>query len=206
MQTNTARWVALGVAIAWPAVAQEHPLMQPSRDVMVEYQVSGRPNAGPNQPHTIRMYYSDHGTKMRVEALGQPGYSIADRAGNRTLVVMPQQHMYMEMPYDPTRAMAFEGKDGTFTRRGTDTVAGVRCTVYHGQTPRHTGDVCLTDDGLLLRAKSDDPGQGGDLVAIAVTYGAQPASLFEPPPGFQKMDMANMAHMPPGAGGGPPRQ
>lgn len=199
MRSNAALWMGLGLAIAGPAAAQEHPLMQPSRDVTVEYRLNG-PSEGPRHVQTVRMYFSDRGAKFRVDAVGQPGYSIMDRAGNRMIVVMPEQRMYMEMPFDPKRAMDFDSKDGTFTRRGTATVAGLTCNVYYGKTPRHSGEVCVTDDGVMLRAKSDTGGEGGDIEATKVTYGAQPANLFTPPADFQKMDMS---HMPMGPGGPP---
>ncbi len=193
MQTRTLLVVALGLAAALPAAAQDHPLMQPTRDVMVEYHVSGVAQ-GQQRSDTVRMYFTDHGTKLRIEPVGQPGYSIMDRTAGRMIMVMTPQHAYMEIPYDPKRVMTFDDKDATFTRRGTDTVAGIGCTIYDTKRPDHAGQVCISDDGLLLRAKSDNPAQaGGGLEATSVAYGAQPANLFAPPPDFQKMDIANMA-------------
>jgi hypothetical protein len=94
--------------------------------------------------------------------------------------------------------MAFDDKNTTFTRLGTDTVAGINCTVYDTKRQDRSGQVCLSDDGLMLRAKSDNPAQGGVLEATQVTYGSQSATLFAPPPDFQKMDMSSMGR------GGPP--
>lgn len=184
---------ALGLAAAMPASAQDHPaVMRPSRDVMVEYHVAGVAQ-GQHRSDAVRMYFTDHGTKMRIEPIGQPDYSIMDRTAHRMVIVMTRQHVYMEMPYDPKRVMAFEANDATFTRRGTDTVAGIACTIYDTVRQNHSGQACLSDDGLLLRARSDDPAQaGGGMEAILVTYGPQPASLFAPPPDFQKMEIPNM--------------
>ena len=198
--------LALNLAIVLPAAAQEHPMLHPSRDVVVEYQTNGGPGGpqGQSGPHMVRMYFADHGMKMRIEGVGQPGYAIVDRRAQQMIMVMVQQHMYMQVPYDPRRTMEFDNPQGTFTRRGTETVAGYSCTLYDAKTPEHHGEVCVTSDGVLLRARSDDPNQHGDLVATSVTYGAQPPGTFEPPPGFQKFDAA---HMPQGMGpGGPPRQ
>ena len=193
MQTRAWLATALGLAMAAPAAADDHPpVMRPSRDVVVEYHVAGV-TAGQHRSDTVRMYFTDHGMKLRIEPVGQPGYSIVDRSAARMVMVMTQQHIYMEVPYDPQRVMAFEGKDTTFTRVGTDTVAGIGCTVYDAKRSDRSGQVCLSDDGLLLRAKSDDPAQaGGGLEATSVTYGPQPASLFAPPPDFQKMDIPAM--------------
>ncbi len=201
MQIRTLLGVALGLAVTVPAVAQDHPaVMQPSRDVMVEYHVSGAP-MGPQRADTIRMYFTDHGTKLRIEPVGQPAYSIVDRTAGRMLMVMASQHAYMEIPYDPRRVMAFDDKSATFTRLGSDTVAGIGCTVYDTKRQEHSGQVCLSDDGLMLRAKSDSPGQpGGTLEATHVAYGPLAPSLFAPPADFQKMDMSGMGRPPPGSG------
>lgn len=69
-----------------------------------------------------------------------------------------------------------------YERRGTDTVAGVPCTLW--QTTDLRGSVvlaCITADGVLLRASV-----GGHPVieAKTVTYGPQPASLFAVPEGY----------------------
>jgi hypothetical protein len=181
----------LGLAMAVPAAAQDHPpMMQPSRDVMVEYHVAGV-TQDQHRSDTVRMYFTDHGTKLRVEPVGQPAYSIMDRTAGRMIMVMPPEHIYVEMPYDAKQVMAFAGTDTTFTRRGHDTIAGIGCAVYDAKRRGNSGQVCISDDGLLLRAKSDNPAQaGGGLEATRVAYGPQPASLFAPPPDFKKMDIA----------------
>jgi hypothetical protein len=199
---------ALELAVILPAAAQ-HPLMHPSRDVAVEYQTGGISGGPPGQsgPHRVHIYFADHGMKMRMESEGQPGYMILDRGTNRATMVMVRQHMYMDVPYDAKRVMAFDNPEGTFTRRGTETVAGYSCTVYDVQTPQHHGQVCVTSDGVLLRARSEDPNGHGELTAISVTYGPQPPDLFVPPPGFQKFDASHMGQgMGPMGPGGPPRQ
>lgn len=194
--------MALGLAAAVPAAAQDHPaVMQPSRDVTVEYHVAGVMQGAAPRSDTIRMYFAEHGMKLRIEPVGQPAYSIVDRSGARMIMVMAQQHAYMEVPYDPKRVMAFDDKDATFTRLGSDTVAGISCTVYATKRQDHSGQVCLSDDGLMLRAKSDNPSQpGGTLEATRVTYGALAPSLFTPPADFQKMDLSNMGRGAPPSG------
>jgi hypothetical protein len=200
MRTRALLATALGLAVAMPAAAQDRPaVMQPNRDVMVEYHVTGAPQ-GPQRSDTIRMYFAEHGMKMRIEPVGQPAYSIVDRTNARMIMVMMPQHAYMELPFDPKRVMAFDDKDATFTRLGSDTIVGIGCTIYNTKRQDHSGQVCLSADGLMLRAKSDNPAQGGTLEATQVTYGVQSATLFSPPPDFQKMDMSSMMNR-----GGPPR-
>jgi len=72
-------------------------------------------------------------------------------------------------------------------------------------TPRwhdRGGQVYLTGDGVLLRARGDDPDRNRQLEAVRVTYAAQPASLFETPAGFQKLDARRGVTMQP-SGDGP---
>lgn len=184
---------ALGLAVATTAAAQDHPSLRPTRDVMVEYHVSGVAQ-GQHRSDTVRMYFTDHGDKMRIEPVGQPAYSILDRTTGQMMMVMTARHAYVEMAYDPKRVLAFQYDDETFTRIGTDTVAGIGCTIYDAKRQGHSGQVCVSDDGVLLRAKSDDPAQaGGVLEATQVAYGPQPASLFAPPPDFQKMQITGIA-------------
>ncbi len=201
MQIRALLAAALGLAVVVPAVAQDHPsVMQPSRDVMVEYHLSGVSH-GQQRADTIRMYFTDHGMKLRIEPVGQPAYSIVDRTAGHMIMVMTTEHVYMVVPYDPRRVMAFDDKDATFTRIGSDTVAGIGCTIYDTRRQDHSGRVCLSDDGLMLRAKSDNPADAGSAMeATRVAYGPQSPDLFAPPPGFQKMDIPNMARGAPGSG------
>ncbi|HUN40963.1 MAG TPA: DUF4412 domain-containing protein [Acetobacteraceae bacterium] len=181
-------------AAAQPAAAQDHPLAKPSRDVMVEYHILNV-QPGDHRSDTVRMYFTDGGMRLRIEPVGQPGYSIVDRSAHRMLLVMEPQHVYVEVAYDPNRIMTFDATDATFRRIGHDTVAGLGCTVYNVARQGRESQVCLTDDGVMLRANSENPGQAnGGMEAVSVTYAPQPASLFVPPPGYQQMDIATMAH------------
>ena len=185
---------AVALAATLPAAAQDHPLFQPSRDVMVEYHVLNV-HPGDHRSDTVRMYFTDGGMKMRIEPVGQPGYSIIDRRAHLMLLVMAPQHMYMEVAYDQNQVMTFDATGATFQRVGPDTVAGLACTDYKVERQGRNGQVCLTGDGVLLRAKGENAGQATHgMEAVSVTYGPQSASLFVPPPDYRKMDMAAMGH------------
>jgi len=193
------------LGIAMPAAAQEHPPIRPTRDVTVSYH-----EVGGAADHAMTMYFSAAGRRLRIEPAGKPMAMIADRDAHKNFVVMNEQHAYLEMPYDPKRAEAFEHPEGTLTRVGTDTVAGLACTVYNAHGTHGDARICLTSDGVMLRATgADGPQSQRSLEAVKVTYGALPDSLFQPPAGFQKMDMGHMpmrggAGMPPGMPGGAP--
>jgi hypothetical protein len=182
-----------------PAAAQEHPLLLPTRDVIVDYVTTGGPTGG-NQPHTMRMYIAANGTKMRVETPAMPGWLIIDRAGKHMFMVLRQQHITLEMPMDPAKADMFlpHDMDG-FTRQGSAKVAGLACTLWSVRGGNRAGSSgCITADGVLLRGESTGPdGQRITLAATAVKYGKLPADTFQPPAGFKKMDLP--AGLPPGA-------
>ncbi len=194
-----------------PALADPPPLLRPSKDVAIEYRVEAAQGDADPAAHIVTMYFTDQGDKMRFDGAGGHGYMIVDQKAKRTLIVMTAQHMYMEQGIDPSRSPLHAMEDATFTREGTDTVAGVACTVYQVTHNGEKGEACLTDDGLMLRSHSDTGGQSHGMVARKVEYAPQPASLFAPPAGFQKMDMSAMMRgamppngMPGGVQGGTP--
>ncbi len=207
-----------------PAQADDRPRLQPTRDVEVEYRTTGMPQApmggpmgapgsgqggGANAPATtgtLTIHYAVKGNRLRVEGMNGRGYAIIDRDAGRMTIVMTERQMYLEMPHDVARdASGMEGLEAagaTFKKLGTETVAGLECTNYETSNNDRKGKICLTGDGVWLRATSDDPNHRRDLVATKVTFASQPASLFEPPAGFQKLDIPAMpGGMPPAMGG-----
>ncbi len=182
-----------------PALADPPPLFRPNKDVAVEYRLPGD-GAGPgSQGKSVTMYFTDHGDKMRFDAGDGQGYVVVDNAAKRTTVVMNDRKIYIEHQMDPASSPMFGMTDATFTRTGSDTVAGLPCTIYQVVHHDVKGEACLTDDGLLLRSRG---GSGGDqrmMEAVKVTYAPQPASLFIPPDGFKKLEMPSMG---PGMGAG----
>jgi hypothetical protein len=93
-----------------------------------------------------------------------------------------------------------DGAAAAAVRQGTDTVAGLDCTEWDmtdaaGEASR----LCLTDDGVLLRARA-----GGRtlLSAETVRYGALDAELFQTPAGYEHQKLGPQ----PGSPGGLPAQ
>ncbi len=176
----------LAVAAA-PALAEDRPLIRPSRDVTVEYRSSGMRQGQPTS-HDVTMRFASKSGRIRIDGPNGRGYAILDLDAGRMTVVLEERRMYLERPADPGMTALFQAANTAFTRTGTDTVAGLACTTYDATVSEHRGQVCLTDDGVLLRARSEDPDRHRDLEALNVTYGDQPAALFEAPAGFQKVD------------------
>jgi hypothetical protein len=189
-------------------MAADRPTLQPTRDVVVEYHILSQTGAPPGapRPDSMKVYFSANGTRMRIEPGGQPAYIVMDRTAKRMEMIMPSQRSYMELPYDAKQVESFSAAEGsTFTRKGSNTIAGIKCTVWDVQSPQGNGSACITDDGVMLRAEGQDAQHhGGGMEATSVVYGAQPAGLFMPPDGFRKMGMPAGMGAPPGAPGGRP--
>ena len=103
------------------------------------------------------------------------GYAILDPGAGQMTMVMEERHMYLERPADPGMLAMFQATNDAFRKTGSDTVAGVACTTYDATFNEHNGQVCLTDDGVMLRARSADADRQRELEAVKVTYGEQPA-------------------------------
>ena len=181
------------------AAAQNRPSIAPTKDVTVEYSYKATPrNGAPAQQGQSKIATTAGGKQIRVEGFGPAGYMIIDRAGGHTMMVMDAQHMYMEMPFDPARAGPFAMRESMkFARKGTDTVAGAKCTVWDVQGDQGNGTVCITDDGVLLRGESSGPDGQVVMTATGVSYAPLAATVFQAPAGYQKMQAPGM---PPGAG------
>ena len=58
----------------------------------------------------------------------------------------------MVLPTRPQDLDPVRLQDARLTRRGRATIAGLACTDYTVESRRGQGTVCLTDDGVALRA------------------------------------------------------
>jgi hypothetical protein len=171
----------------------------------------------PASPATAKIYFAKD--KIRIESQGgrQSGGAIIVNFGAQTsIVLMPQQHMYMEMPAQTQgqrmgyvnaffRAGDVENacgdwqkmstnKGATCHKVGSETVSG-RDTIKY-ETTSSSGEVSYfwLDPKLRFPVKWQGKSNDGELRHIQ--EGPLAASLFEVPAGFAKMDMGGMT-MPP---------
>ena len=180
---------ALLLLAASPAAAQERPLLVPTRDVAVTYLVT----AGQGQGHELRMAWLVAKRKLRVDADGAPGWSVIDQRAKRMLVVMDQQRAVLEVPANtgpgglsiPTDPPA----SARFTRAGSATVAGLRCTLWRYEDGDKQGETCLTADGVMLRSSGGKGGRTGAVEATRVAYGPQDRARFQAPLGYRSMQL-----------------
>jgi hypothetical protein len=167
---------------AIPAFADQ-PLLRPARDVDVTY----RAPAGAQQPKArvleqrVRWLVAAH--LMRIDPPTPGMFVILDYVARRMNVVREANRSVIEMTApEEVAGVAGAAGTGSYLRRGTDTVAGLPCTDW--ETRDRDGRevvVCMTNDGVLLRARSD----GGILVsASAVHYAPQDPGVFQVPPGY----------------------
>ncbi len=172
----------------------------------------------PGTPTTAKIYFAKD--KMRIEPSAngpRSGGAVIVNFGTQTsMVLMPQQHMYMEMPaQSQSQRMSYtnaffragdvenacgdwqkieHAEGGSCHKVGNETVNG-RTTVEYEAT-KASGDLnhFWLDPKLRFPVKWQGKNSSGELHNIQ--EGTQPASLFEPPAGFTKMEMPGMMQQP----------
>jgi len=158
--------------------------------------------------------------KMRFESAekaqrGMGGAMIMNLATQTSTVIMDQQHMYMEMPVQmASQRVAYNffrtgdaeaacadylqqarNKGGSCHKVGSETVNGRSTVKYEGTSATGESNTFWIDPKLRFPVKwQGTNGSSGELRNIQ--EGAQPASLFEVPAGYTKMDMGGMMKKP----------
>ncbi len=166
----------------------------------------------PGAPTTAKLYFAKG--KMRMESqAGSPhggGVVLMNFATQTADILMPQQHMYMEMTFQAQAQRQtysfFEAGNvqdacgdwqkiahtqaGTCHKVGTDTLNGRSAVEY--EATNSSGDVTRVwlDAKVRFPLKWQGKNSSGELRNLQ--EGSQPASLFEPPAGYTKMDMGAM--------------
>lgn len=208
MNNRRVVWALVAVfAMSLSAIAQVWAgIPQFSSDM----KVSGR-----GQGMNGKVYFG--GQKMRFEMQGGPRgemIMINDAAKRVAYMLMPPQHMYMEFSAD-MQAMRGRGPrmpdakaldpanpcsaDTNYTCKkvGSETVNGRSCDKWEFTEKSGGGTRTVwIDQKLHFPIKS--VGSDGETFELTnIKEGAQPASLFEVPAGYTKMDMGGMMGRPP---------
>lgn len=162
-------------------------------------------------PITAKIYFAKD--KMRIEPAARSprgGGAVIVNFGTQTsIVLMAQQHMYMEMPaQSQSQRMSYTGaffragdvenacgdwqkiehaQTGSCHKIGNDTVNGRTTVEYEGTNANGDVNHFWLDPKLRFPVKWQGKNNSGELRNIQ--EGSQPASLFEPPAGFTKMEM-----------------
>ena len=163
-----------------------------------------------------KLYSSSNKVRLEVQTGNPMGPSalILDEAQHKYIMLMAQQHMYMDAPplmvkplitqfwrvQDPNDACSqwktvaqTAGTDqnwGSCTKVGSDTVNGRDTVKYEGVSKKGEKTHVWVDTKLHCVIKTDESSGGFELKNIQEA--SQPASLFEVPSGFTKVDMGTM--------------
>jgi hypothetical protein len=157
--------------------------------------------------------------KLRFESadksdLRKGGVFIMDMSTLVYDVLIPQQHMYMEMTSETVENRGMYGffrsgdvenacadwlklkrnEGGTCHKAGDETVNGRSTVKYEGTNTRGEKSTVWLDAKLRFPVKWEDSTNGGEMRNIQ--EGSQPASLFAIPAGYTKVDLGNMMKQP----------
>jgi hypothetical protein len=163
-------------------------------------QISGGPGG-----QTMRgtMYFGGSKIRMEMAMGGSNQIMIVDTVNKTQIMIMPDNKMYMEMPsgaagmmktpkvdvMDPANPCA--GGGATQCKRiGAETVNGYATEKWEFKQDGETWTAWIATKLRIPIKMSSASGSGTEFRNIV--EGTQPASLFQVPPGYQKMDMGGM--------------
>ncbi len=177
-------WLALLPTLAAAAVAaEERPPIRPTRDVDITYTMTGADDRG--QPRTLseRMRWAPAAGLLRVDPPTPDVYFIVQMQQHHLLAVREAARTVMLLEADTAALVPGVGHASHFERGAAATVAGLPCTDWNTQdTGGQPATVCLTEDGVLLRAKQ---GEQVLVQARTVDYATADPAVFQVPAGFQ---------------------
>jgi hypothetical protein len=182
---------------AGPAAGSDRPALRPLRDVDVTYAL----DAGGGASLHERMRWDVESKRLRIEPPTAGLYVIIDFSARRMSTVRLAEQTVIEMMAPDNTAGVPNAAAAAAVRQGSDTVAGLACTEWDmtdaaGEAVR----LCLTDDGVLLRARAN----GRTLLsAETVHYGPLDATLFEVPARYRREKMGPQPGSPQGASAQP---
>ncbi len=176
------------------AAAPDRPALAPTREASVLYRVV---NAGA-APVEVRVTAEAGGSPMRLD-LPDRTYMLVDQSARSIAVVVPEEQMVLDVPYQDGPQTYFQLNDRMrFTRRAPGTVAAVRCTVWDVAVDNARGTMCISDDGILLRSSgTDEAGRRNLIEAVSVSFAPAPAGEFVPPADFSRMAATSNGPAPP---------
>jgi hypothetical protein len=144
-------------------------------------------------------YFQRDASTNRMELHVNGEYSVAIMNGDRGVIMllMPAQQLYMEgssagRAFDETNVELPDPETWEMERVGRESVNGVPATKYRvatdgGEVTRMRGFIWVSDHGIPVRT---DMVTGNDRIQMELSdlvVGPQPASLFEPPAGYQRI-------------------
>lgn len=178
------RAAVAGACVLTLAAAPDRPALVPSREASVLYRMVSADAA----PIEVRITTGAGGSPMRLD-LPDRTYMLVDQAARSIELVVPDEQMVLDVPYQDGPQTHFQLNDRMrFTRRAPSTVAAVRCTVWDVAVDNTRGTMCISDDGILLRSSGlDQAGRRNLIEAVSVSFAPAAANEFVPPADFSRM-------------------
>ncbi len=174
---------------AGTAAAQDRPLIQPNRDVSVTYRVEGAATSviPGGIPGALLLSWDAAGQRLRAEPEGRSQAVIVDLRAHSAQVVDAMLRSALTLPVREGDLQPLTLEGARLTRRNEAVVAGLACTNWAVQSSRGNGVVCLTADGVALRADGEVNGRHGTFTALGVNYGPVRDELFRAPSDFMQL-------------------
>jgi hypothetical protein len=157
------------------AQPQTQPLLAPTRDVDITYDVT-RPHRARIRER-VRWLASEH--LQRIDGPDR-SVTIIDRKGNEITLLVPATRTYRKLEGRPRWPMEPEA-DAVLSRVGEAVVAGQRCVEWSWVEDSDTHTLCATADGVALQLSVNGKAV---MVARSVSYGRQNAALFKAPANY----------------------
>lgn len=178
----------LAAAPAHAEAPADHPALAPTRDVVVTYRFWAGGNAAAPEKKVMVSFAAD-GNQLRIDPIGVQGITILDRLKQRVTLISTEKKSYIQfLPVNGLSNPFMLSLNMTYHAEGMGTVAGHECRRWSIESPKGKAQACVTDDGVILaEAGVDSDGVSGKMEAQNVTYRDLPASTFEPPEGYQKI-------------------
>jgi hypothetical protein len=147
---------------------------------------------------TNKVYVDNGKIRTEMNANGMQIVSIVRPDQNKVYSVMVTSKMVMVMPYDPSKVSGQPTTAGSkFETVGPDTADGVACIKYKATASDGKVSFYWADASTKLPVKMASEDGAYTIEWKNYQTGPQDAALFEPPAGFQVM---NMPGAPPPAG------
>jgi Domain of unknown function (DUF4412) len=178
---------------------------------LAQTEFSGDLDDSKRPDNQTKIYFAKDKVRFDTKGSDAKGGSVLMNLTTQSMIViMPQQHMYMEMPAqmkDKRNVFSFfkttdvenacgdwlklaDNKGGSCHKIGSADVNGRSTVQYEGTNAKGEVSHVWLDPKLRFPIKWQTKNSDGELRNIQ--EGPQPDSLFEIPAGFTKMDMGGM--------------
>lgn len=153
-------------------------------------------------PQTGKIFIKGKNMRMEIASSGGTMVHIILPEQNKTIMLMPKEKMYMEMVTTNTPGTAQPldkaalGKLATLKHLGTETVNGYLCdkyeVAYHDASQGSATQWIAQKLNFPVKTISDSPQGNVTMEYQNIQEGGVQDSLFQVPPGYQKMSMPGM--------------